>query len=92
MGNCKSEGEDRKECAPGTGCEMTDRLISLSQEAWEELVIEKMKEHFEKTMGQKLDAVAAAGVAASMDCQKSMMQEKEKLQEHKEKIKKALMG
>ena len=92
MGNCKSELEDRKDCGPSTGCEMTDRLMSLSQEAWEELVIEKMKEHFEKSMGAKLDAAAAAGVAASMECQKSMMLEKEKLREHKEKIRKALTG
>jgi len=44
--------------SPNTGCEMTDRLIALADEAWYELLKDKMKEQIQNSCGDKLDKLA----------------------------------
>ncbi len=43
---------------PNTGCEMTDRLINLADEAWYELLKDKMKQQIQSSCGEKLDGLA----------------------------------
>ena len=71
---------------------MTDEVMFLANKAWKELMTEKMKAELEKAVGAKMNEVAAAGVAASMDYWRVIMQEKTRCQENKEKIRKALMS
>ena len=44
--------------SPNTGCEMTDRLINLSDEAWYELLKDKMKDQIQASSGDKMDRMA----------------------------------
>ena len=97
MGECNTSCDDEKgKCEDGktesSGCDVTDEVMGLADEAWEELMKEKMKAELEKAVGSRMNAIAAAGVAASMEYWESVMQNKAKCEEHKEKIRKAFMG
>ena len=78
-------------CEESTGCEMTDMMLKLADEAWSELMKEKMKAAFESERGEKMDAVAKAVVNASIGKWEYKMLGKAKCNEHKEKIKQAFM-
>tara|TARA_Y100000310_G_scaffold340490_1_gene436442 strand:- start:342 stop:626 length:285 start_codon:yes stop_codon:yes gene_type:complete len=86
--NCESKEcckENKKEC--GTGCEMTDHLMGLADEAWEELFKEKIKAHYEKTAGEKMTRTAEATAEAAMAFWQSKMAKKKTIAEQTEKIK-----
>jgi len=82
---CGSKGE-------GTGCDMTDKILRLSAQAWEQLLLQKMKAEIEKLHGESVQKVAVAGVAAGHAQWEHKMAGKMKCGENKEKIKQAFMG
>ena len=49
-----------------TGDAMLDGMLSMSDEAWGELMKEKIKKHYEETMGKQMDKMAEALANASM--------------------------
>ena len=65
-------------------------IIGLANAAWTELIKEKMKKAYEKSMGAKMDKIAALGVEANMEFWMGKMQEKAKWAEFEEKINKAM--
>lgn len=56
-------------------------MIQMSEDAWSELMLEKMKKEFEKVNGAKMDKAAALAVEASMNHWKGKM---EMMGKHKE--------
>tara|TARA_Y100000310_G_scaffold345846_1_gene471188 strand:- start:70389 stop:70679 length:291 start_codon:yes stop_codon:yes gene_type:complete len=85
--------EDKKECCKkekkeecGTGCEMTDKLLCLAHDAWEDLFKEKVKAHYEKVLGEKMNKSAEVTAEAAIDFWQMKMQGKQKGQEHSQKI------
>lgn len=91
MGECKEEQcEDKNKCS--TGCEMTDEMMCLANQAWADLMKEKMKVHFEKINGPKMDKVAKVCVEMCMGYWQHKMSGKAQCEEHKEKIKNAFMS
>ncbi len=85
--------EEKCETTPKeTGCEMTDMMMCLADEAWKQLMIEKMKAEFEKARGEKMSRVAAASIEASIAKWEHKMAGKQKCQQAKESLKAAFMG
>lgn len=90
-GSCDTKGN----CGPedcGTGCSMTDMILRISEEAWTELMKEKMKKALEAQIGEKMDKTAAAGVAASIAKWQHKMEGMGKCKEHTQKIQQSFMG
>lgn len=85
---------EQSECSnsKGTGCEMTDMMMCLADEAWKQLMVEKMKQQFEQQRGEKMNRVAAASIEASIAKWEHKMSGKMKCQEAKGKLKAAFMG
>lgn len=81
-GSCNSK-------SPKTGCEMTDMLMRMADKAWEELMMEKMKKHWEKSVGPRMDKVAKASVDGSNGYWNAMMQSKGSIHMAQDQIKKA---
>ena len=90
-GKCESESK-KKQCHHNSGCEMTDGMLRLADEAWEELVKEKMKKIFEEHNGEKMNKVAQASVEAATAFWQTKMEGMSRCHESKEKIKAAFMG
>ena len=88
-GSCN---EGSKCGSQSTGCEMTDMMLNLADEAWKQLMMEKMKAEFEKQRGEKMTRVAAASIEASIAKWEHKMSGKMKCQEAKDKLKAAFMG
>ena len=89
---CKeNECKPKKDCC-SSGCEMTDGIIKTAGEAWNQLLVEKMKAHFEKLAGEKIDKVALAGVKASMTLWQNKMKGKMEMQSEFENIKSTFKG
>lgn len=86
---CKDECNTQK---PKSGCEMTDMIMSLADQAWEELMKEKIKKEFEKQLGERMNKVALAGANASIAYHMHLMEGKVKCEENKNKLKQAFMG
>ena len=82
--------EKKKSCC-SSGCEMTDMLMRQADQAWNEVVVEKMKEHFKANLGEKIDQIAAAGVKASTTYWQNKMKAKAEMHQEFENIKKAMM-
>jgi hypothetical protein len=82
--------EQKKECH-SSGCDFTDMLMRQADRAWNEVVIEKMKEQFKSTMGEKIDKIAVAGVKASITHWENKMKAKMDMHQEMENIKKSMM-
>ena len=81
-------GEERHECCEESECQgshynsgdlMIDGVLEIADEAWAELMKEKMKKHFEATMGKKMDEMAKAAVEASLIFWKNKMKGSDEL-------------
>jgi hypothetical protein len=86
----KSESDCESE--PKSGCEMTDQMMVLANEAWAELVKEKMKKRFEEVSGEKMNKIALASVEASMAYWQHKMKGKQGCMEHTQKMQQAFLG
>jgi hypothetical protein len=49
-----------------TGDMMTDYLLELSDKAWEQVMLEKMKKAYEKHRGQEMDKMAEGAVKTAL--------------------------
>jgi len=85
--NCKSSDG----CNLNSGCSMSDEIFSIANEAWRELLKEKMKKEFEKQRGEKMNGIAVVGVEGAMNYWQNMMAGKGATQEFQEKLKQAFM-
>ena len=82
---------EKKNSSCSSGCDFTDMLMKQADRAWNEVVIEKMKEHFKNTMGEKIDQMASAGVKASISYWSNKMKAKKDMHQEMENIKRAMM-
>jgi hypothetical protein len=66
---------------------MAGVLMDIADEAWEDLMRDKMKKAFEKAKGEKMDKAAALVVEASISYWEGKMKEKAKWNEFEDKLK-----
>ena len=85
-GACKESWHKKDKMQIKTGDEMADSMVEIANKAWTKLMVDKMKVHWEKTMGKQMDAMAEASVKASMAYHMNMMQGKAELQESVKRI------
>jgi hypothetical protein len=77
-------GQDKKR-------EMPVMIMDFANDAWAELMKEKMKAEYEKEMGAKMNKLAHIGVEACIAYWNGQMMEKAKWAEFEEKLKKAMV-
>jgi len=94
---CGSANCHCNECcgqSSGTGfkseCDMTAHLFDLANQAWEELLKEKIKKVYEKKLGEHLNKTAQVAADGCADYWQSKIQEKTKCKEFQEKVKEAM--
>jgi hypothetical protein len=71
---------------------MPERLLALADEAWMELLKEKMKAEIEKTNGAHMSEVAKLVVEANCAKWGNMIQAKMKCNEYKESLRALMTG
>jgi hypothetical protein len=92
--------EKEKCCSNEECCEMTKEMLCLSEQAWADLMKEKMKTLWNKERGQVMDSVAKIVVKHNMALWSYRMQKqdmkaelsKEQIENFKEELGKAFMG
>jgi len=89
--SCETKKESKKSCC-SSGCEMTDGILKMAEDAWAMAVKEKMKQHFLQTADEHLSKVAQAGVKASMTYWQNKMKGKMEMHQEFDNIKKSMMG
>lgn len=58
-GSCNDAGASANPCKPGEQeCNLHEKLLCVADEAWKELLKDKIKEEIEKSSGTKLSALA----------------------------------
>lgn len=74
MNECKPQC-----CEPkmGSECEKTEMLFRLANKAWDELMREKMKKEWEKSMGPHMDKMAKVATEAAGKYWQNKMEAKE---------------
>ncbi len=87
--SCQPSSCQPKPCH-GSGCEMTDEMMELADEAWSCLMKEKMKACLEKMDGKKMDAIAQAAVEVSKAHWGGKMKMKADMREAMEKLRMAM--
>ena len=87
---CEGSCDCSEEESCSTGNEMVDGLMKLGDKAWEKLMKEKIMRHYEKAMGPHMDKVAQATAEACIAYWTNKMGNDAKMQEHVEKIQKAM--
>ncbi|MBT7902710.1 hypothetical protein HN587_02530 [Candidatus Woesearchaeota archaeon] len=98
MENCNEKQNEcsTKSCAPkqctSSGCEMTDKMMSLAEQAWSDLLKDKMKKLFETNNGERMDKIAQATVDAVNKKWKHKMQGMAACGEAKQNLKEAFMS
>ena len=101
---CEEQGcgceESKGSCQSGCGCEgscscesksMAGMIMNLANEAWMELMKEKMKHAYEKATGDKMNKIAQVGIEACIAYWGNQMKDKSSYDEFEEKLKKAMM-
>ena len=79
----------------GTGqecCDMPEKLIGLADEAWYEVVKDKIKKEIESTCGEKLDKLAQIVASTNNERWAYKIQGKAKCEEFKNSIKELFMS
>ncbi|MEK6983627.1 MAG: hypothetical protein AABX33_03565 [Nanoarchaeota archaeon] len=80
-----------KECCCNNNEDHGKMVMELANEAWSELMKEKMKTAYEKAMGEKMNKVAQVGVESCIGYWTNKMKEKHSWDEYEDKLKKAMM-
>lgn len=73
-------------------CDMPEKLLCLADEAWKEVVKEKIKKEIEKSSGAKLDAIAKLVAEANHRRWSYMIEGKQKCDEFKQQVKEAFLS
>jgi hypothetical protein len=84
--SCNTEQKD-SEC-----CNMPEKLLCLADEAWKELLKEKIKAEIEKTSGQKLNNIAKLVSEANHRRWSHQIEGKQKCDEFKQQLKEAFLS
>ncbi len=96
--SCSSEKSCcESSCESGDSCSDENKnpsgmMMKLAEDAWSELMKEKIKAVFEKETGSMMNKVAQATAEASIAYWTHKMEGEAKCHEHQEKIMKAFMG
>ena len=80
-----------KDCCEDSSMDHAKMMMDLANEAWSELMMDKMKIVYEKAMGDKMNKMAAVGVEACIAYWTNKMKEKGSCAEFEDKLKKAMM-
>lgn len=70
------------------GCcdKMTDSIKKLANEAWAELLKDKIKKQFEIKVGERMDKIAEIAADASIECWKHKIEAKEVYKDYENKL------
>lgn len=79
-------------CTEDGYCEMSRMMLKIADDAWYELMKEKMKAEYEKKRGEKMSKAAKIGVQHSIEFWETKMKNMEMKKEKIEEFKKELMG
>ncbi len=89
----------KEECHEGAGqsassecCEIPEKLLCLADEAWRELLKDKIKQEIQKTAGPKLDSLAKLVAETNHRRWTHQIQGKIKCDEYKQQVKDALIS
>jgi len=74
--------ECEKECSGACDDGMTQAILSVANEAWAEVLKEKMKKEYEKTMGAEMQALAEVGAKAFTELMQGKTSAKAELKKH----------
>ncbi len=88
---CTTESCATSQKASGE-CDMHEKLLALADDAWMELLKEKIKAEIEKTNGQHMDKIAKLVSDANFAKWGSMINAKVKCNEYKENLKALMSG
>jgi len=86
---CSEAGEP---AASSECCEMPEKLLCLADEAWKEVLKEKIKQEIEKASGPKLSALAKLVAETNHRRWSHFIEGKQKCDEYKEQVKAALLS
>lgn len=73
-------------------CNMPEKLLCLADEAWKEVVKDKIKQEIEKTAGAKLDALAKLVAETNHKKWTHLIEGKQKCDQFKDQVKEALLS
>ncbi|HNB23492.1 MAG TPA: hypothetical protein PKZ32_13810 [Candidatus Melainabacteria bacterium] len=73
-------------------CNLHEKLLCLADEAWKEVLKDKIKKEIEKSAGAKLDALAQIVAGANHQKWTHMIEGKQKCDEYKNQIKEAFLS
>ena len=93
---CCSEGKgecccQKKECCESNSQDHGKMMMELANEAWSELMKEKMKTIYENAIGDKMNRVAQASVEACIAYWSNKMKEEHSWSEFEDKLRKAMI-
>ena len=92
---CETSCESESKCpcgkpgCDGSNCDPSFLVMKSANDAWVELLKDKMKTQFEKAMGKQMDTIAQAGVEASMTFHMNKMKDTASMEEAMNKIRKS---
>jgi hypothetical protein len=81
-----------KAAASAECCDMPEKLLCLADEAWREVLKEKIKAEIEKTSGAKLGALAKLAAETNHRRWSHLIQGKQKCDEFKQQIKDLMLS
>ncbi len=73
-------------------CNMPEKLLCLADEAWKEVVKDKIKQEIEKTAGAKLDALAKLVAETNHKKWAHLIEGKQKCDHFKDQVKEAFLS
>ena len=86
--------ESKEKCCSKGCCEEESKgkmMMRMADEAWEELMKEKMKQAYEKSIGEKMNKVASVAVEGCIAFWTNKMKEESTCHEFEQKLSKAMM-
>ncbi len=89
QGTC-SEGAQHS--AESECCDLPEKLLCLADEAWKEVVKEKIKKEIESSVGAKLDALAKLVAETNHRRWSHLIEGKQKCDEYKQQVKQTLLS
>ena len=91
---CTEKSCSESSCGSDSGGDEnpTGMMMKLAEDAWSDLMKEKIKAVYEKQTGAMMNKVAQAAAEASIAYWTHKMEGEAKCHEHQEKIMKAFMG
>jgi len=73
-------------------CDIPEKLLCLADEAWKEVLKEKIKQEIEKSSGPKLSALAKLVAETNQRRWSHLIEGRQKCDEYKQQVKEVLLG